>query len=166
MISFRFNEIPKGFSEENLSVGAEEIGIERSDIGRILLRLEFNKEDQNLRIKCHIKAEATFICDRSLEPFDTRLYSDYELVFQQNVKDEKEELSGALRRLDPSHNVIDITRELRDTVLLSIPIKKLHPGYYRDGSETGFEASFGNNAEQHDPRWDALTKLKQKIQKN
>lgn len=166
MISFRFNEIPKGFSEEKLSVNAEKLGVEETNIKKIDVHLRFNKQDENLRIECHMVASATFICDRSLDSFDTKLESDYEVVFQQNVEDEREDLSGALRELDPSQNVVDITREIRDTVLLSIPPKKLHPRYYKDGKITDFKATFGQESKEHDPRWDALTKLKQEIQKN
>lgn len=166
MISFRLNEIPKGLSEEDLLVKAGDLEIEQSGIKRVRLHLKFNKQDENLRIECRIVAEATFQCDRSLDFFDTELNSSYELVFQYHVNEEREDWSGALRRLDPSQNVIDITRELRDTILLSIPIKKLHPRYFVDGKVTDFEASFGNNEKEHDPRWDDLKKLKHKIQKN
>lgn len=166
MVSFRLNEIPDGVSEEKLSLDAEELDIELSDIKRVTLQLKFNKQNDSLRIECHITAEVTFTCDRSLDLFHTELYSDYEVVFQSNAENEKEELSGTLRRLDSSQNVIDITKELRDTVLLSVPIKKLHPRYYKDGDVTDFNATYGEAEKEHDPRWDELAKLKQNIQKN
>jgi uncharacterized metal-binding protein YceD (DUF177 family) len=168
MVSFRFNEIPKGVSEELLDLEAEELGVEDPGISRVRVRLTFNKQDENLRIQCAIGADALLVCDRSLDRYETELDSSYEVVFQLGAKEELEELSGTLRRLDPSQNIIDITRELRDTVLLSIPVKKLHPRYVKDGKITGFEASFGNkeNETGHDPRWDALSELKQRIEKN
>jgi uncharacterized metal-binding protein YceD (DUF177 family) len=166
MVSFRLNEIPEGLSDEILDTEAEELGIEESEISRVRIRLIFNKQDNNLRVQCQLSAAARLICDRSLDPYETVLESSYEVVFQTDVQDELEELSGTLRKLDPSQNVIDITRELRDTVLLSIPVKKLHPRYIKDGEITEFEASFGDKGPEHDPRWDALTELKQRIQKN
>ncbi len=166
MVSFRFNEIPRGVSEELLELQADSLGIEHSGIKRVDIQLRFNRQDESLRIQCRLTAEATLICDRSLDEYATRLESNYEVVFQLNAEDEREELSGTFRRLEPSQNVIDITRELRDTLLLSIPIKKLHPRYIKDGKITEFEASFGKKEDDHDPRWDALVELKQKIQKN
>lgn len=168
MVSFRFNEIPKGVSDEQLILEAEDLDIEDSAISRVKLSLRFYKQDDNLRIQCHLISEARFVCDRSLDNFETELESNYEVVFQLNAEEEKEELSGTLRRLDPAQNEIDITREVRDTVLLSIPIKKLHPRYIKKGEVTGFEASYGSadESDDHDPRWDALAKLKQQIQKN
>ncbi len=166
MVSFRFNEIPKGLSEEILDIEADELGIEESDITGIRIRLIFNKQDENLRVQCQLRAVAELTCDRSLDPYETTLESSYEVVFQHDVQDEYEELSGTLRKLNPSQNVIDLTRELRDTVLLSMPVKKLHPRYIKDGEITEFEASFGDKELDHDPRWDALTELKQRIQKN
>jgi uncharacterized metal-binding protein YceD (DUF177 family) len=159
---------PKGLSEELLDLEAEELAVEDSGITRVRVRLTFNKQDENLRIQCAIGADAVLTCDRSLDKFETVLESSYEVVFQLGAQEEQEELSGTLRRLDPSQNTIDITQELRDTVLLSIPVKKLHPRYVRDGETTEFEASFGDKEieERHDPRWDALTELKQRIEKN
>ncbi len=168
MVSFRFNEIPKGISQEVLDLQAEELGIEDSGITRLRASLTFNKQDDSLRIQCEIAADAALICDRSLDSFETELESAYEVVFQLGAEEELEELSGTLRKLNPSQNTIDITRELRDTVLLSIPVKKIHPRYVKDGDITEFEASFGDNDNdaRHDPRWDALTELKQRIEKN
>ena len=166
MVSFRINEIPDGVSEEKFAVNADKLDIEQSGITRVRLHLKFNKQEDNIRIECQVVAEATFQCDRSLDTFDTELNSNYELVFQRNVTDEREDLSGSLRRLDPAHNVIDITKELRDTILLSVPVKKLHPRYYEDGKITGFEATYGDKPTEHDPRWDELEKLKQNFQKN
>lgn len=168
MVSFRFNEIPRGISNESMELSAEALDIEDSDITKVQLELRFNKQDDSLRIQCWINALATLTCDRSLDRYEARLESNYEVVFQLDVEDEREELSGTLRRLDPSRNIINITRELRDTVLLSIPVKKIHPRYIKEGEITGFSASFGKESKDdvHDPRWDALTELKQKIQKN
>ncbi len=168
MVSFRFNEIPKGLSEELLNVDAAELGVEDSVITRVRIELTFNKQNDNLRIQCRLGAAAVLTCDRSLDRYETVLESAYEVVFQLDAEEELEEMSGTLRKLDPSQNIIDITRELRDTVLLSIPVKKLHPRYIKDGEITEFEATFGDkeNDEEHDPRWDALTELKQRIEKN
>ncbi len=166
MVSFRFNEIPKGLSEDVLELKADSLGIEHSGIHQVCAKLRFNKQDDSLRIQCRLSAEATLTCDRSLDEYETILESNYEVVFQVNAEDEREDISGTLRRLEPHQNVIDITKELHDTVMLSIPVKKLHPRYIKDGKITEFEVSFGEKENDHDPRWDALTELKQKIQKN
>ncbi|MDG5766409.1 DUF177 domain-containing protein [Balneolales bacterium ANBcel1] len=166
MISFRLNEIPKGISQEHMTVSAEELDIDLSEIRTINLALRFHKRDEHLRIECEITAEAEFVCDRSLDTFSTELKSTYEVVFQTDAQDEREDLSGAFRRLDPAQNVVDITRELRDSLLLSVPAKKLHPRYYRDGEVTDFKVRFGEEDKEHDPRWDKLKKLKQNIPKN
>ncbi len=168
MVTFRFNEIPLGLSEEHLELKAESLGIEQPFIHKVWVKFRFNKQEDSLRIQCQLSTEATLTCDRSLDEYHTILESNYEVIFQLNAEDEREEMSGTLRRLEPSQNVIDITKELHDTVLLGIPVKKLHPRYIKkDGEISEFEASFFEKKEDdHDPRWDALTELKQKIQKN
>ncbi len=166
MVTFRFNEIPRGLSEEQLELKADSLGIEHPGIHQVHAKFRFNKQEDSLRIQCQLATVATLTCDRSLEEYKTTLESNYEVVFQLNAAVEREELSGTLRRLESFQNVINITKELHDTVLLSIPVKKLHPRYIKDGKITEFEASFGKKEDDHDPRWDALAELKQKFQKN
>ena len=166
MVSFRFNEIPSGVSEEQIILDADSLGIEMPEITAIILNLRFNKENERLRIECQLATDITLTCDRSLDPFKTMLNSTYEVIFQKNVENEREDISGSFRRLEMSSNTIDITSELRDTVLLSIPVKKIHPRYFQDGKLTDFEASFGEYDNEHDPRWDALEKLRSKINNN
>ncbi|MDI6400456.1 DUF177 domain-containing protein [Balneolaceae bacterium ANBcel3] len=161
MVSFRINEIPKGISEEKLSMSAEELDILESGIKNVFLTLEFNKQDDHIRIQCHYRTEAEFVCDRSLDTYEAETTGSYEVVFQNRVIDEREDLGGALKSMDPSQNVIDITREIRDGVLLSIPVKKIHPRYINDGEISGYSASFGETEDDStDPRWDSLKKLK------
>jgi uncharacterized protein len=63
---------------------------------------------------------------------------------------------------------MSITDELRDSILLEIPIKKLHPRFYDEhGEPLPFTKQFGtSDVPEEDPRWDALKNLKDKINKN
>lgn len=166
MVSFRFNEIPPGVSEEQITLDADSLGIQMPGISSITLDLRFNKADERLRIQCLLTTDITLSCDRSLDSFNANIKSTYEVIFQKNVEKEQEGLSGSLRRLEISSNTIDITSELRDTVLLSIPVKKIHPRYFQDGKLNDFEAFYGEVSNEHDPRWDALEKLRSKFNNN
>lgn len=167
MISFRLNEIPKGLSEQILRIDAEDLEVAHTGISRITLKLRFNRQDDHLRIECGIASDATLVCDRSLDSYSTTLESHYEVVFQHDAGEEREDLSGSLRRLDISQNVIDITREVKDSVLLSIPLKKLHPRFYKEGKITDFQVLFtGPDSETTDSRWDRLRELKKENQRN
>ena len=164
MISFRLSDIPEGTSEQVQNVSPEKLNIEQSDLTLVKLHFRFNKQHNGLQIHCDAVAFARFQCDRSLEFYETKLSSHYEMVFQQNIDEEREDVTGSLRRIKPSQNVIDVTGELRDTVLLSIPVKKLHPRFIKDGVISGFEARFGVDSEQTDPRWEKLSKLRQQFE--
>lgn len=169
MISFRLNELPAGVSEETLSVDASDLDLEDTEITRVNIVLRFNKQEENIRIGCRISAHARLTCDRSLEVYEDKLESRYEVVYQSKVTEEREDLSAILKVLEPSKNVMDITREIRDSVLLSIPVKKLHPRFYSDGAITDFFVRYGSddeNKQDNDPRWDALKRIKQKMQNN
>ena len=80
-------------------------------------------------------------CDRSLDYFLKPVDADYEIVFKVDVKEETEDENGAVRRFNFSSNTLSIEEEVRDTILLQIPIKKLHPRFLdEEGNPKKFEA--------------------------
>jgi uncharacterized metal-binding protein YceD (DUF177 family) len=96
---------------------------------------------------------------------------NYEVVFKVDVREETEDEKSAVRRFDFDSNMISIREEVRDTILLSLPRKKLHPRFLdEDGNPTDFETkSFGpdksgsdeqEDDELADPRWKKLKQLK------
>jgi uncharacterized metal-binding protein YceD (DUF177 family) len=114
-----------------------------------------------------VDSDVEIVCDRSLEPYIQPIESDYEVVFKVDVQEEKEDENGAVRRFNFSSNTLSIEDEVRDTIFLNVPIKKLHPKFLDDeGRPKEFETkSFGDikedtDAEVVDPRWKKLKELK------
>jgi uncharacterized metal-binding protein YceD (DUF177 family) len=117
----------------------------------------------NFQVESGVELE----CDRSLETYIQPIETDYEVVFKVDVKEEKEDENGAVRRFNFSSNSLSIEDEVRDTIFLQIPIKKLHPKFLDDdGNPKDFETkSFGETDEDEDneladPRWQKLKELK------
>jgi uncharacterized metal-binding protein YceD (DUF177 family) len=114
-----------------------------------------------------VDSDVEIVCDRSLEPYIQPIESDYEVVFKVDVQEEKEDENGAVRRFNFSSNTLSIEDEVRDTIFLNVPIKKLHPKFLdEEGRPKEFETkSFGDtkedtDAEVVDPRWEKLKELK------
>jgi len=167
-LEFKIVEIPEGSSERTLKLEQEDLDLGEYEFIGGELDLAFYKTDHFIRVNFTIDSKVELVCDRSLKPFKHPLKADYEVLFKVDVKEETENEKGAVRRFDFSSNTLDIEDEVRDTILLNIPIKKLHPNYFdEEGNPKEFEMqSFGEagqedeNSEMADPRWEKLKQFK------
>lgn len=127
--------------------------------------VQVDVDRSNDRIHLKFMADATVIlkCDRSLEHFPYDLEAQYEVMFDPNFEEEEDFETHALRPLALSSNKISIEKEVRDSIMLEIPLKKIHPKFLNeDGSVSAFERVFASNTETEeiDPRWESLKNLK------
>lgn len=165
-MKFRISDILDSKSVRELAVHPSDFSLGDIKHDGVELKVQFNKILDTLQVRYNAKTNLQLICDRSLEKFSYTVDVNYEILFKPDVEDDESD-NQAIRQLIVSSNIIDIEQEVRDSILLSIPIKKLHPRYLReDGTETEFTESFGqseepeNNEAPTDPRWDALKQLK------
>lgn len=160
MVSFKYNEIPDGKSSQKLDVDPTTFEIDDVTINSIQLVLFFNKSENSTKVDFDLTAGVTFVCDRSLEEFEQTLSGSYSVVFKLGLSKDEENEDGSFKALQTGGDKLDLTNEVRDTILLNVPIKKLHPRYItEDGQPTEFNETY-SDGETNDPRWDALKKLK------
>ncbi len=164
-MKYRISDIPEGTSRRQHVVDAGTFELDDAEHDNINLDITFIRESDTIRVQFTASTGLTLICDRSLEKFSRETTYEYEVLFKINAE-KTEDSRIAVRPLNVSKNLIDIEEEVRDSILLSIPLKKLHPRYITDtGEATDFQASYGPDLEDEDekpvdPRWDALKKLK------
>ncbi len=166
MLKFKINEIEEGDSAQDVTVAAEELalGVDSGDLFDV--HVAFNRSRTMIQVRLLVEGELHLVCDRSLEPFVCPVEADYTVIFKPDVEEETEDDHVAVRRLNMPSNLIDITRDVRDTLLLTIPIRKLHPRFVdENGEEIPFETPFASEPD-IDPRWAALTSLTSAQQKN
>ena len=163
MIEFKVSDIPLGESEETLSLKKGELDLGSYEFAGGELDLRFDREEDTIRIFFTIKTELTLICDRSLEPFPFDVDEDYEVIYRLDGEEYSDDVEVTVKPLASHDNVIQIDQEVRDTILLAIPAKKLHPRYLdENGEPTDFQATYGE--ETIDPRWEPLKSLKKNSQ--
>ena len=166
-LEFNIVEIPEGESRRTVDLSEDDLDLSSYTFKGANIDLLFYRTLHFIRVNFHVSSDVELTCDRSLEPYIQPIESDYEVVFKVDVKEETEDENGAVRRFNFSSNTLSIEDEVRDTILLNIPIKKLHPKYIdENGQVTNFETkSFGdipdeNESADIDPRWEKLKKLK------
>ena len=166
-LEFNIVEIPEEESQRTVGLTAEDLNLSPHGFEGGRLDLEFYRTLHFIRVNFHVDADVELVCDRSLEEYIQPIAADYEVLFKVDVQEETENEDGAVRRFNFSSNTLSIEEEVRDTIMLNIPIKKLHPRFLdEEGKVKNFETKkFGDvqeedEAEGMDPRWEKLKKLK------
>ncbi|MEX0773572.1 MAG: DUF177 domain-containing protein [Balneolales bacterium] len=148
-----------------MKVSTRDLELSTLDVKNVMLHIDFIKTENTLQVFFDVEAEAELVCDRSLDKFGQVIAGDYHIVFDPKVENEEEAEESAVRFLDIAKDLIDISKEVRDTILLSVPAKKLHPRFYdEEGNPSDFSGRFPDK-DYEDPRWDALKKLQDKNNK-
>lgn len=168
MLEFYIQDIPEEFSTQTLDLDPEDLEIDPHTFKGGTIDLEFYRTLHHIRVNFTITTDVELTCDRSLEPFDHHIEADYEVLFKVDVQEEKEDEKGAVRRFNFDSNTINIEDEVRDTILLNIPVKKVHPkfvdedGRIKEFEDKKFGTPDGEEAEEEpiDPRWQKLKELK------
>ena len=123
-----------------------------------------NKKSNLLEFNFYSKGKINLNCHVSNEPFEYSQKHNMKLVvkFSSELSDDNEELLV----LPVGQTQINIGKYLFEMIVLSLPIKIIHPGV-KDGSlETEtlkklreYESNVLDNKDKSDPRWDKLKDL-------
>lgn len=166
---FNIVEIPEGESRKVLSLEPDELDLSPYEFKGGEIAIDFYRARHFIRTGYDVKADIELVCDRSLEKFIQPVSTSYEVVFKTDVEEETEDEGGAVRRFDFSSNTFSIEKEVRDSIMLQVPMQKIHPKYRdEEGNLKDFETkSFGEGPteeeqEAMDPRWEKLKELKDK----
>ncbi|MFO7845384.1 MAG: DUF177 domain-containing protein [Balneolaceae bacterium] len=168
-LTFDIQEIPEGQTRKEVHLPEDyfalddEIHLIDADVD-----ISFLRTDHFVKVSFRVTSNVELICDRSLEPFIKNIESDFDIIFEPGEVEESESVKSAVRQIPADELVINIEDEVRDTILLNVPVKKIHPKFYnKDGEPEDFgTARFGKDDSEADdeqpidPRWEELKKLK------
>ena len=153
----------EGVHQYRFQVTASELGLGKDFPDDVNVEATLDKTGSQIFLNAGIRTVASFECDRCVTQFEAALSSSYKLYY---VWDRAE-----VGRFDPSEfqvipaglNVIDISEDVRQTILLSVPLKLL----CRDGCK-GLCPHCGKNSNETscsctdkviDTRWEKLRSL-------
>jgi uncharacterized metal-binding protein YceD (DUF177 family) len=166
MLEFKINEIPKGTSESTVYFTQDELGVETGEFRDLSAKITFDRREALISVNFVVSGETLLTCDRSLKEFWTSVSGEYTVLFKESADFESEDDQTAVRRLDVSGNIINISAEIRDTVVLAIPVRRIHHSYYDENGELKEFEHETSVSEGTDPRWDALRALKDNTSNN
>lgn len=158
MVYIDISTLSDGLHEIDMRPTADELEIDPEVFSSIAAIIRLDVTDRQILCRIEARADAELVCDRTLEPFIEPVSGQFTTVF---TKDADEVTSGddEIVLLDPSASRIDVTEMVRDTILLSVPLRKVAPA----AREKELQLQYGGPPEDGDaidPRWEALRKLK------
>jgi uncharacterized metal-binding protein YceD (DUF177 family) len=141
----------------------------------IKVNIVLDKKSTMLEVNFKHKGSIHVPCDLTNEEFDLPIKGNLKLIvrFGEEYNDDNEELLI----LPFGEHQIDVSQFIYEMIVLSIPLKKVHPGIKAGTLESDVLARLSNNTEKEqignidvqdhievkeentDPRWDTLKKL-------
>ena len=154
---------------------ARELDLEENELSfdvPVIVKIKFNRNGDVIRLHCDVCARVILTCVRCLEEFRHDVGGDLSLVARRLRKGESlhdysdydsDKDGTRLIFIESDANVIDISDFVRDTILLSVPMKPVCSDTCR-----GLCSVCGNNLNEYecgckkeisDPRWKDLSRL-------
>lgn len=166
MLKFKIFEIPEGQSQRTVELESDDLEIEEIPFNGATLDINFYRTLHFIQVKFGLNANVKLICDRSLDEFNHQIDTKYQVLFKAEEVEESADENGSIRNIDINSKQIDLEQDVLDTIMLNLPVKKLHPRFLdEDGNPKEFvNEQFGNDSDEGeetiDPRWEALKELK------
>lgn len=165
-LTFKLQELPEQESQRTVDLQPGDLELEDSvTVNEGSVYIYFFRATDFIEVKFELKVLIDLVCDRSLKLFTKEVTGSYQILFEPEPEEIYETEKSAVKKISIEDLTISITKEVRDTIMLGIPVKKLHPDYYdENGKPTDFGVkTFGSKDEDEDsidPRWSELKKLK------
>ena len=101
----------------------------------ISITATLTKAMTELIVELSVSTTALFQCDRCLAPISKRLSGDYRILFLHSAEAEKDS-DDDVRVLSKNETHIDLTPDVRETLLLAVPMKNVceHPTCAENGA--------------------------------
>ena len=133
-IKFNIGTINEGEHELEITATTGELGLDKDLLkGELKIKASFYRTTNQLDMKMALDGIFLLECDRCTEKYENPFHKEFEIVFV--LKHEREEGfdDDTIRTYEPHMKTIDVTKDIKEFVLLSIPMKKL-PAEKPDGS--------------------------------
>lgn len=147
----------------------DKLDLDNPFYGKFKTSLRLNKLHDQLILEVVSDFKVKFECDRCGSDFKSSLESEYKMVYLMNEQPAETE-SINVNYLSRDADKIDISNDVREFALLSVPMKKLCKEdckglCYKCGKDLNTEQCICKE-EVIDPRWKPLINLKDKLNLN
>jgi uncharacterized protein len=162
-MEIKISNLGEGEHIYNFETDAEELEV--SDLnfeGKIKIKVVLDKIGTQLNLDVNCKGILVFDCERCLEEMKQPLDVNFELIYRYDYSgeliDSDEINEDNIKYIDPHTHKIDITNDVRDYLILNVPMKRTHDE--NDENCKQIRKSDSDESKGINPVWEKLTKNK------
>jgi uncharacterized protein len=162
-LKIRISGLSSGIHEYDFSVDPSVIGLDGNFHSPVKIHAYLDKATRQIFFKVDIQTTGRFQCDRCLEEFQQSLTTAYSLVYRYDQEEAARDQGEEIQHLTPDTVYIDPTEDVRQMIMLSIPLKLLCreecKGLCPHCGKNLNIATCTCEQKMDDPRWDTLQSL-------
>jgi uncharacterized metal-binding protein YceD (DUF177 family) len=160
MLPVDIHALPDGVHLRTLHPSETDLGLEPGMFDDIVVDLRLDVAGRRIVAQFEVRATATLVCDRTLVDFEQAVSGSHAVLFAPPEQLGGGESDDAVP-LEDDDATIDLAAPVRDTLLLSLPARRVAPGAEDVEIPTAFGAETDDDGRPVDPRWDALRALRE-----
>jgi len=156
-----------GVYQFNMAADSNSLQLDGHFPDQVVANITVEKSGTQIFLAARVSAEGSFECDRCLTPFTFPVKSLYRMYYVTDGAADSQVDPSELQIVPPGFSVIDLSEDVRQTMLLAVPLKLLctenckglcpHCGTnLNSGTCTCTQLTV-------DSRWEQLSKLKKQI---
>ncbi|PIQ60559.1 MAG: hypothetical protein COV99_10655 [Bacteroidetes bacterium CG12_big_fil_rev_8_21_14_0_65_60_17] len=163
MVRIDIHTLKPGVHEFDLAPAASDLEVDEEQFRDISVHVRLEISRKNIMAMLTTRASARLECDRTLVEYTQDITGSFGVLFAppetiENLETEHE--GDDIRPLHATDEYIDLTDVTRDTLLLSVPLRKLAPG----AENAEIPTTFGEPDETEiDPRWAELARIRDQM---
>jgi uncharacterized protein len=116
--------LSEGVHQFHFDVLASEIGL-GEEFSEVHTDVVLDKTPNQITLKAAIHTAADFYCDRCTAPLASRLDSAFQMHYIWDDEDSGQYDAAEVQVIPQGSTIIDITEDVRQTVLIAVPLKML-----------------------------------------
>lgn len=124
-MKIRISNLSEGVHHYDFLEDASELGLDERFIGQVAVKAELEKSKGQFFLRVKLKAVGRFTCDRCVDEFEMDLSNDYRMAYVYSREDAEGYDEDEIAFISENTNVIDISDDVRQFVILSVPLKLL-----------------------------------------
>ena len=124
-MKINISNLSQGTHEYELSKDPVEVGLPENFSANVVAKVTLEKSSRQILVSARVAARGMFQCDRCLDEYSNTIESKLRTLYVWDADGRANGDSEDVRLLAHDANVIDLSNDVRDLVLLSVPLKLL-----------------------------------------
>lgn len=160
MLRVDISSLDEGIHEQTLSPAAGDLELDPEIFDKIALDLRLDVAERRVLASFDVRGVATLRCDRTLAMYQQPVRGDHAVLFvpPEQIPDDSDD--DALQPLPDPEKEINLAAAVRDTLMLSLPLRRVAPEAEQAEITTSYGEQVLLDGAPVDDRWEALRELR------